>query len=328
MNDESPRKAEAFEDHAGDEIETSISPAGDTSAPPVYEPRTVKRARMTKRETAALDDELLDLIASAGPPVTVRQVDYLAVGRGLLDSKDDKGYRKIVRRLSAMRENGSCPWEWIADSTRWVRRHRSYGDLSEALDEVQASYRRDYWRDQPVRLELWVESDALASALNRAVSGFGVPMFVCRGQASKAYIYQAAQDAEEIGKPVRVLYLGDFDPTGLQIDRSMQERYRRYGATDLALERIAVTPQQIRDMKLQSTDAKRGDPNYKRFASICEAQDLPVRAWEAEAIDPPVLRQLTADAIAAHIDFDRWESTASYERAERQTLANLLGGAA
>lgn len=296
-----------------------------STATDAYRPRTVRR-RATKAEIETLDAALISLVALAGPPVTVRQVFYMAAGRGLVP-KSDQGYRQIIRRIACLRDSSLIDWQDIADNTRWVRRARTYDDLATALDEWQAHYRRDYWAAQPYRVELWVESDSIASFLDDTVEQYGVPMYVCRGQASRTYIRGAANDAQASGKPVRILYVGDFDPSGLAIDRSLIERYAAFSQCDVELEltRVAVTPDQVTDFNLFGNPAKRSDPNFNRFANYCERNDLPPLAYETEALPPQALRSIVEEAIAIQVDLDKWRAVAEYETAERAQLHALLG---
>lgn len=289
-----------------------------------YRPSAVRR-RATKADLAALDDAIVQLIILAEPPVTARQVFYMAAGRALVD-KHDRGYRQILRRLSALRDSGEIPWHWIADNTRWVRQSRAYRQLDDALVEWQAHYRRDYWADQPQRLELWVESDSIASFLGDTVDGYGLPMYVCRGQASRTYIRGAVEDAAADGKPVRILYVGDYDPSGLAIDRSLIDRYTAYRAdeADVALARIALTPEQIVQYDLEGNPAKTSDPNYRRFAEDCRAIGLEPLAYETEALPPADLRRIVGEEIALRVDLERWRTVSAYEAAERAQLEALI----
>ena len=274
--------------------------------------------------------EILDLAEEHSDqgenPVTARQVYYQAVVAGVVD-KTENGYRKVLTSLSTQRESGELPWHWIADNARIRRQMSTFRDLGEALEEMQESYRRDYWRSQPNRVEVWVESDALATALQRVVLPYGVPLFTCRGQSSKTFIREAAVDAARIGKPIHVIYVGDWDPTGLAIDRSLEERYERYSDdAELTLTRVAVTAEQIHEHGLPAGPAKSKDPNFKRFASECTAEGLAVAAVEAEALEPALLREVVEHAIVELVDVEAWKATRNYEAAERDQLAALLGG--
>lgn len=302
----------------------------------VYRPSAVKRTRSTKAEMAAFRGALVEIIEDNGPPLTCRQVHYRAASVGLY-AKEERNYRRTIDALSKMRETGEIPWSWVADNTRWVRQQTTHTDADEFLDEMQSMYRRDLWRTQPYRVEVWVESDSIAGFLGDEVIDLGVPLYVCRGQSSKAYIHGAATDSAALGKPVRVLYVGDFDPTGLRITESVGDRYRRYApGADLQIRRIAVTAEQIEVYGLLPHATKTTDPNYRWYADRCadlgtphyaDAHGRPVPAsFETEAIPPRVLRRIVADEVMDFIDPETWRLQQAVEETEREQLADFIGG--
>jgi len=91
---------------------------------PVYQPRSIKRARATKSEVEARREALLDII-EAGRPMTVRQVFYQATVHGLIE-KAESGYGKVKTDLIIMRRDGSLAYDWLADNTRWQRKPRTF----------------------------------------------------------------------------------------------------------------------------------------------------------------------------------------------------------
>ena len=281
-------------------------------------------ARSTQQQIRQLDQDLRRLIEQAGPPVTARQTYYMAVANGLV-AKTHNGYRQVLRRLSAMREAGTLPWSAIADNTRWVRQVTAYDSPEDALATWQAQYRKDYWATQSTRVELWVESDSIASFLSSLSAEYGLPMYVCRGQASKTFIHGAAQTAEQIGKPISILYVGDLDPTGIAIDASLEQRYNQYGdSIDLTLNRVTVTPEHVDQYGLFGTPIKGSDSNAAKYRQFMAARGLDALAYETEALPPESLRQIVRQAINATIDHEAWYAAKQYEQAEKQLLANLL----
>lgn len=308
-----------------------VSAGGDIPAVDYYRPRAAIRRgapRGPRPATVALRSALRDLIEESGPPLTVRQTYYRAISRGLL-GKGERDYKKVIHHLGEMREDGTLPWSWIADNSRWVREPEMYGSATEALAEMARLYRRNYWDTQPVRAEVWVESDSLASFVHEITDDYGVPLFACRGQASKTYVYGAAQTAAAIGKPVVILYIGDWDPTGTAIDGSVAERLQRYGdgRVSLEVERIAVTATQVPGLVTSTHRLNHNDRNTARFLALCDTHGLPHVAVEAEAIEPDELRQLLRDAIEGCIlDRDAWQAMRAYEEQERDLLAGLAAG--
>ena len=75
---------------------------------------------------------------------------------------------------------------------------------------------------------------------------WGVPLMVTRGFASLSYIHNAAKEIERIDKPTSIYYFGDYDPSGVEIDRNLERRLREFApGSDIRFERVAVRREQI-----------------------------------------------------------------------------------
>jgi hypothetical protein len=271
-------------------------------------------------------------IVELNRPCSVRQVYYVGIGR--LWQKDTGGnrssYSDLCRNLGVMREAGMLPWGWLVDSTRYVRIATMYDSLDDALARMQESYRRDLWASQPIHVEVWAESDSTAALVDSVTRPLGVGLFSCRGQAGKEFAYSSAQTYLQIGKPVTILYVGDWDPSGLAIPRSLEERLNRYADNqiEITFTRLAVTPTQIHLHNLQTHDVNHNDSSYRRFAEHCRLVGLAEQdAVEVEAFVPSVLREIVNERLYDLIaDDDAWNATIEYEDAERDQLAAFVAG--
>ncbi|TMR93982.1 hypothetical protein [Nonomuraea basaltis] len=70
------------------------------------------------------------------------------------------------------------------------------------------------------------------------------------------------------GKPVSVLFAGDFDPTGRAVPRSVVDPIARYSdgnGLDLDFQQIAVTAADVRSGQFTTRDVNIRDVNYKRY---------------------------------------------------------------
>lgn len=112
-----------------------------------------RRRRRRRVEIAKLDEVLCEVVREIRP-ATVRQTFYQAVVRGLVEKDEVQGYRLVQRRLLTLRESGRIPYGWITDNARTVRGYDRYGGLGEFAREIAGRYRRDYWADSPVRVEV------------------------------------------------------------------------------------------------------------------------------------------------------------------------------
>ena len=54
--------------------------------------------------------------------MTVRGVFYRLVSAGLIGKNEREYNATVVRLLLAMRRDGSIPYPWVADGTRWTRK--------------------------------------------------------------------------------------------------------------------------------------------------------------------------------------------------------------
>ncbi len=291
-----------------------------------YESRSIKRTRRTKAEMQALRDGIHE-IARDNRVCTIRQIYYLGIGRYW--DKDTGGKRKnysmVVRLAGQMREaeDGSLPWDWVADNSRYVRRPEMYLSAGDALENCIRYYRRDAWQDQPYRVEVWCESDSISGVIYDVTSKYGVGLYPCGGQSGKSFVREAAIAHRESGKPVYVIYAGDWDPSGLSIPRAVEERMQRYGHRDVQMHfsRVGVNPEDVMHGEYTSHSTNKRDPNYRRFVKACRDHDLdPDVSVEVEALPPAELRERIEDKIISLVDVDAWHSTVEAESSEREFM--------
>src|SRR5215207_2770602 len=127
--------------------------------------------------------------------MTVRQVFYALEVAGVVE-KTVGGYRQVQQQLLKMRREQLLPWEFITDGTRWQRKPGSWGAADSAVVELARAYRRDLWQSQSVRIEIWLEKDALADLVVDTTAAWDVPLMVSRGQSSATFLYGAAKAAQ------------------------------------------------------------------------------------------------------------------------------------
>jgi hypothetical protein len=276
------------------------------------------RSRPTKRRSRAeieiLKSALYDLIA-ADRPCTVRQVFYRAVSAGLIAKTEAEYKQTITRLLGQMRLGGVLPFHWIADNTRWMRKPSTYSSLADMLRSQQHFYRRALWDDQQDYVEIWLEKDALSGVIYPVTAEHDVPLMVTRGYASLSYLHAAAEAISEQEKTAYLYYLGDWDPSGLDITRATEERLKEFAPNaKIFFERIAVTEQQIVTLQLPTRPTKQTDSRAGNFQG---------ESVEVDAIPPAVLRELVRSAIQNHIDEGAFQRLEAVEAEEKTTLRRI-----
>jgi 5S rRNA maturation endonuclease (ribonuclease M5) len=290
----------------------------------VYGTSPVKRQRRTKAEIEALDGALW-LIVEQFRPVTVRQVFYQAVNRGLVPKHETQGYRVVQRRLVALRESGEIPYGHIVDGTRYVHGHTRYANLDEFTYFAAGLYRKDYWANADMRVEVWLEKDALKGVLiPTVVNKCGLDLYITRGFASITYLQEAAEEIREDGRPTFVYVLTDFDPSGMTIAEKVgSELKRRAPHNDISVSRLAVNRQQIDAWNLPTRPTKTTDTRARKFREQHGGESV-----ELDAIPPNTLRALVKEAIEGHMDPWRLQQLRMVEEQERETFTNMFKGGA
>ena len=138
--------------------------------------------------------------------------------------------------------------------------------LESALRDTARTYRRALWDNQEVYVEVWTEKDALAGVLLQETEPWDVPLMVSKGFSSVTYLYEAALAIKQQGKPAYLYYFGDHAPSGVHIDRSIEQRLREFAPqAEIHFERVAVRPEQIAAWALPTRPTKQSDSRSRRF---------------------------------------------------------------
>ena len=150
--------------------------------------------------------------AEEAEPITGRGIGYKLFVAGLLPSMATAEMQKVYRLLKEAREEGSIPWEWIVDETRELEQAASWSNPAAFVRSVRNSYRRDFWKHQPCRVEVWSEKGTVRGVLAPVLDEYGVGFRVFHGFSSATSIYDVCQGSS---KPLIALYCGDYDPSGM-----------------------------------------------------------------------------------------------------------------
>jgi len=226
-----------------------------------------------------------------GFAITLRGLYYILMSKGVIPGTK-QAYNNLSRAVSQARYRSKFPWHLIRDVTRKsysLERSEYYADreLSEdELKQILESYIQSYfsvsvnpWNDQPNRIIILVEKEALLDAVTRVVNEvfpFGVYKIICtKGYDSATNIHEMAKllkAIKESGQTPVVLALGDFDPSGEDIPRDARERLEMLSGTTFIFEKVAVTKKHVLTLGLPPApespeeEAKlRRDPRFKGY---------------------------------------------------------------
>jgi hypothetical protein len=253
-------------------------------------------------------------------PASVRAVCYQLFNRKLIASMAKNETNRVSAQLRDARECGDIPWHWIVDETREAERVSAWENPAAFVETVKRAYRRDRWSDQPYRVEVWSEKGTVRGTLAPVLHEYGVTLRVMHGYGSATTVHEVADASLNSDKPWSVLYVGDWDPSGLHMsEEDLASRIERYGGR-IDIQRVALTKKHIGpDLPSFSVDEKRHDPRYAWFKARYGR-----RCWELDALNPNTLRLEVEMAILVHIDGPAWQRAGTAEAAECASLVSIL----
>lgn len=260
----------------------------------------------------------MSVAAEAAHPITGRGIGYKLFTAGLIPSMSRPEMQRVYRLLREARERGTIPWEWIVDETRKLERCPSWDNPADFVRVVSQSYRRDFWNQQPERVEVWSEKGTIRGVLAPVLDEYGVGFRVMHGFSGATTIYDVAQDGD--GRKLVVLYVGDFDPSGMYMsEHDLPGRLRQYGGHHIELRRIALRIHHCEELPSFPAIDKKKDPRYDWFHSTFGG-----RCWELDAMDPNDLRACVETAISELIEPESWNRCVVVNRAEQESLRTVL----
>jgi hypothetical protein len=279
-------------------------------------PRSTRKLwpRRTEADIERVKDAIM-AVAEEEHPVTLRRIFYVLRTAAVVENTDNE-YKKCVSRLSLeMRREGRLPYDWIRDGMRETWQRSSWASVEHFAQWVRDSYRRNIWADQePVHVEVWVEKDALADILYEVTGPLDVPLQPFRGDVGDSWLHGLTDELPR-DRPVFVYYLGDFDPSGKNMDEVTLSKVREFAPdVDFTFTRLAVTPEQIRKWELPSEPVKEKDTKAADWEGGCV---------ELDAISAKRLQGVVRDAIMAHVDLGTLEQTRATEAEEQALIAQL-----
>lgn len=269
-------------------------------------------------ELIRIANEICNDYMAQGYTLTLRQLYYQFVARGHIDN-NQKEYIRIGNVVSDARLAGLLDWDAIEDRTRNLEALSTWDSPKSILEATAEQFRFDYWDMQPVRIEVWVEKEALVGVVERAAFKYRLPYFACRGYSSQSEIWRAGirfKDYYEKGQPVKVIHLGDHDPSGIDMTRDNMERLEMFSeGADVEVIRIALNMNQVIQYNPPPNPAKLTDTRAADYVSKFGGE-----SWELDALDPSIIDNLISTEVEQYIDFAYWEECKKKEKAARRKI--------
>ena len=273
-------------------------------------------------DTIAKADEIATEYQRQGYELTLRQLYYQFVARGLIPNSD-KSYNRLGVIVSEARLTGLLDWHHITDRTRYLRHWPGDDDPGSTIINAAQSYERDLWSvtNQPYRPEVWVEKDALVDVVARACGPYRVPHFSCRGYVSQSEMWRAGQRLRlyyQAGLTPVVIHLGDHDPSGLDMTRDITDRLALFTGQPVEVRRVALNLDQVEQYSPPPNPAKVTDARAARYIDQYGHE-----SWELDALEPSVLDRLIRDEVTPYVNQDDWREGVRQDLRDRELMIDM-----
>jgi hypothetical protein len=250
-------------------------------------------------------------------PASVRAVCYRLFVNGHIANMSKNETNKVSKALVKGRESGFIPWEWIVDEARAEERVPQWNEPEEIISAAVRGYRKDYWQEQPYHVEVWSEKGTIRGTLKPILDEYGVAFRAMHGYSSATVLQNIAELSRSLDKPFIALYVGDYDPSGMNMsEQDLPTRLQKYGGR-IELIRIALIKKDVEQGDLPFFEAitKAKDSRHDWFV-----RNYGNKCWELDAMSPLDLRARVEFAIKAYVDADKWEHAKHIEAVEIESL--------
>lgn len=266
-------------------------------------------------------ESIIDEFSAQGYTLTLRQLYYQFVGRGLIENTE-RSYKNLGNAITKARYAGMISWEAIEDRGRELNTFWYREDDQALIDVLSDNIRFDRWNGQEHYIEVWVEKEALGNVIERACDPFLVPHLSCKGFLSASEAWRAGMrlDAKlDAGKTCTIIHLGDHDPSGIDMTRDNQDRLDEFTThRGIEVKRIALNMDQVEEHSPPPNPAKTTDSRYRGYMAEYGSE-----SWELDALRPNVIVDLITETIESFIDLDRWTDLDDEEALMKRDLDTL-----
>lgn len=259
---------------------------------------------------------IIDEYAAQGYSLTLRQLYYQFVARDMIENTQ-REYDRLGTIINNGRLAGLIDWYAIEDRTRNLEALSHWDSASDAIRSMRDQFRIDLWAEQPQRVEVWIEKEALVGVIADTCERLDVGYFACRGYVSQSEQWRAYR--RSLDQPLVILHFGDHDPSGIDMSRDNEHRLAQVFGGDVELHRLALNMDQINMYDPPPNPAKVTDSRFAQYQAIHGDQ-----SWELDALEPGVINELIEINVRRFIDKDTWDDAVSVQEDHRQRLSDAM----
>jgi hypothetical protein len=279
--------------------------------------------RFSKESLALVDkcNEILSEYEKQGYKLSLRQLYYQLVARDIIENSV-KSYKRAGDLVSNARLAGMLDWGMIEDRNRETYANSHWDNPGSILYSAAYSFKMDRWVGQANYVEVFVEKDALSGILLPVCKELDVKFTANKGYSSSSAMYEASKRIASAARGMRfihIIYLGDHDPSGIDMTRDIRERFDLFTrGIGFEVHRLALNYDQVEMWNPPENPAKESDSRYESYA-----KKFGESSWELDAVEPATLAGLVRDQIEELIEFERWDKVVKRETEYRDELMSL-----
>lgn len=249
------------------------------------------------------------IVNSYSTSVTLRQLFYRLVSDGTLRNTTN-AYKGLSRHTAQARREGWFPA--LIDRGRTIHRYQTFTGVDQASRWLSRIYRRNRTEGQEQLVYLGVEKAGMVVQLQSWFGGMGVPILALGGYSSQTYVDDVMRDTMNDGRDAVLLYAGDFDPSGEDIDRDFLLRANCFSE----VHRVGLTQEIVDEYNLPEMPGKITD---SRASGFIDRHGKLVQV-ELDALDPADLEDLFQRSIDLYWDSSAYDDVMAVEQEETDKL--------
>jgi hypothetical protein len=251
--------------------------------------------------------------------LTLRGLHYQLVSIGMTNTISH--YKRVVNAMIEARWAGLVDFDTFSDHDRAMIGKTEYEEtilwdkIADGKDSIEfwmSHYRKHRWENQEYYPEVFIEKKALQGVFGSVCENNDVTLGACKGYPSLTFLNDATNrfmEAERNGKKPIILYFGDYDPSGEDIPRSIEENIKRLGCESIEVKRYALMEHQVIEWNLPHAPVKDGDSRTANWGGLGQV--------ELDAIEPRKLQSMCQQAIDEFFDHDLYSELKEIEDTER-----------
>lgn len=252
--------------------------------------------------------------------ITIRGLHYRMVARGMTNS--DTYYSRVKSAMVFARRDGQISYIQFADYERETI-GETKAKTTDVDSEVKSSiytieywlkaYNKNKWENQPYYPEVWIEKKALIGVFENLCSRNDILLSPCKGYPSLTFLKEAAdrfKAMKEKDKKIVILYFGDYDASGEDIPRSLQDNLLNDFGVDVEVRRILLLEEHVIAMGLPPAPTKAGDSRGNTWSGLGQV--------ELDSVEPKLIQRYCQEAIDDILDNDLLEELWELEKTEKK----------